>query len=132
MAFCTGCGADVTGKNFCISCGKPVGSGQPASGPPPPPSYGSPAAASPAMQQPVYGAPPPSGPPMQTGPKKTSPVVWIIVGVLGFFLLVGIVISVGVGMFVHKVKQNPALAMAKLLTAANPEVEVLSADEGRN
>jgi len=69
---------------------------------------------------------------MQTGPKKTSPVVWIIVGVLGFFLLVGIVISVGVGMFVHKVKQNPALAMAKLLTAANPEVEVLSADEGQS
>jgi hypothetical protein len=30
------------------------------------------------------------------------------------------------------VKQNPALAVAKLLTAANSDVEVLDADEGRN
>ena len=36
--------------------------------------------------------------------------------------------AIGVGMFVHKVKQNPAMAVAKLLTAANPDVEVLSAD----
>jgi hypothetical protein len=69
---------------------------------------------------------------MPMGPKKISPVVWIVVGILGFFLVVGLVISMAVGMFVHKVKQNPALAMAKLLTAANPDVEVLSADEGRN
>jgi len=69
---------------------------------------------------------------MQTGPKKTSPVVWIILGILGFFILVGVVISIGVGMFVHKVKQNPTMAIAKLLTAANPDVEVLDASEGRN
>jgi hypothetical protein len=69
---------------------------------------------------------------VQTGPKKTSPVVWIVLGIVGFFVLVGVVISIGVGMFVHKVKQNPAMAMAKLLTAANPDVEVLDADEGHN
>jgi hypothetical protein len=136
MAFCTGCGADVTGKNFCMTCGKPVGSGQPASGPPQGPAQAAASAsAGPsgyAPPQQVYGAPPPMGPPMQTGPKKTSPVVWIIVGVLGFFLLVGVVISIGVGMFVHKVKQNPAMAVAKLLTAANPDIEVLDASEGRN
>ena len=135
MAFCTNCGADVTGKNFCVGCGKPVGAAQPAA------SAGS--AAQPLPAQSLYAAPqpvpppqyasaPPPGPPMQTGPKKTSPIVWIVVGIVGFFVLVGLVITIGVGLFVHKVKQNPALAMAKLLTAANPDVEVLSADEGRN
>jgi len=158
MAFCTACGADVTGKNFCMSCGKPVGGGQPASGAPqssaaapqpaaqagpppptqsqppqpgPPPGY-APPPGPPPMQQPMYGAPPYQGPPMQAGPKKTSPVLWIVLGVLGFFVLVGLVITIGIGMFVHKVKQNPAMAVAKLLTAANPDVEVLDADEGRN
>src|SRR5207253_3905522 len=57
---------------------------------------------------------------------------WIVVGIFGFFILCGLVFTYAVGMFVHKVKQNPAMAVAKLLTAANPDVEVLSADEGRN
>jgi hypothetical protein len=69
---------------------------------------------------------------MQAAPKKTSPVLWIVLGVLGFFVLIGLVVAIGVGMFVHKVKQNPAMAVAKLLTAANPDIQVLEADEGRN
>lgn len=69
---------------------------------------------------------------MQGAPKKVSPIVWIVVGVVGFIVLCGLVVTIAVGLFVHKVKQNPAMAMAKLLTAANPDVEVLSADEGRN
>jgi len=128
MAFCTNCGADTTGKNFCVGCGKPVGAGQPG-GPQ------APAAAAAAPQPappPMYSSAPPPGPPMPGGPKKTSPIVWIVVGIVGFFVLVGLVITIGVGLFVHKVKQNPAMAMAKLLTAGNPDVEVVSADEGRN
>ena len=136
MAFCTNCGADVTGKNFCVGCGKPVGAAQSPAASAGAAAQAVPAQSSYAAPQPVpppmYASAPPPGPPMQTGPKKTSPVVWIVVGIVGFFVLVGLVITVGVGLFVHKVKQNPALAMAKLLTAANPDVEVLSADEGRN
>ncbi len=94
MAFCTGCGADVSGRNFCV--------------------YGS------APQQ------------QMMPPKKTSPVVWIVLGIVGFFVLIAIVVTVGIGLFVHKVKQNPALAMAKLLTAANPNVEVVGSDSGNN
>src|SRR4029079_10097774 len=137
MAFCTNCGADVPGKNFCIGCGKPVGSGQPGapqpeapSAPPAPPVPSAYAAAQ--QVHPFQYAAPPPGPPMPGAPKKVSPIVWIVVGIVGFFVLCGLAASIFVGLFVHKVKQNPALAMAKLLTAANPDVEVLSADEGRN
>jgi hypothetical protein len=131
MAFCTNCGADVTGKNFCINCGKPVGSEQTAAAQSAAPSAPPPAQPGAYAPSPAYAAPPP-GPPMQTGPKKVSPVVWIVVGIVGFFVLCGLVVTIAVGMFVHKVKQNPALAIAKALTIANPDVEVLSADEGRN
>lgn len=109
MAFCTGCGADVTSKSFCIQCGKPVG--------------GAPAASAGAAV---------TGPPAPIEPKKTSPIVWILLGVVGFFVLIGITITAGVGFLAHKVAQNPALAIAKLVTAANPDVEVLSTDEGAN
>ena len=127
MAFCTNCGADVTGKNFCVSCGKPVGSAQPAAAPAQP--------ASPSPAQPVYAAapPPPAGAPVAPMPRKgVSPIVWILVGIFGFFLLIGVIFTIGVGIFVHKVKQNPALAAAKLLTMANPDVEVVGSDDRRN
>jgi hypothetical protein len=109
-----------------------VGSGQPAApaaasaaaGPTPQPAYAAPQQAPP----PQYAA----APPVQSGKKKVHPLVWILVGIVGFFILAGLVIAISVGVFVHKVKQNPAMAMAKLLTAANPDVEVLDADEGRN
>jgi hypothetical protein len=104
MPFCVGCGADVTNKSFCIQCGKPV-TGGPA---------------------PMVAAPPPG--PIE--PKKTSPIVWIIVGVVGFFVLIGFTIMAGIGFLAHKVAQNPAAAIAKLVTAANPDVQVLSTDEG--
>jgi hypothetical protein len=70
------------------------------------------------------------GPP--PGPKKTSPWVWVAIGVVGFFVLVGICISIAVHMFVKKVTDNPALTMAKLLTAANPDVEVVDSDSRKN
>jgi len=120
MAFCTNCGANVTGA-FCNQCGTPA-RGQ---------------AAPQAMSAPPPGAPPAPG--VAPVPRKTSPIVWILVIVLGFFVL-GFIGIVGTGLFVaHKVKQagldpalisrNPGLAMAKLITAVNPDAEVLGHDD---
>jgi hypothetical protein len=74
-------------------------------------------------------------------PRKTSPIVWILVAVFGLFVLFGIAV-VGGGLFLaHKARQagldtelmrnNPGLAMAKLLAATNPDLEVVSSDDGR-
>jgi len=107
MAFCVQCGSDVTGKSLCEKCGTRVSGTQPG----------------PAV---------PAQPAVSTPPTKISPVVWILVGVVGFFVLIGALISAGGLFLAHKVKQNPALAMAKLMTVGNPDVEAISADEGRN
>jgi hypothetical protein len=106
MPFCTTCGADVTGKSFCAQCGTAAASGR-------------------------TGAPS-VGPPALSPAKKVSPIVWILVGVVGFFVLIGVGLM-SAGLFLaHKVAENPAHAVAKILTVANPDVEVLSTDEGRN
>jgi hypothetical protein len=66
--------------------------------------------------------------------------VWVLIIVLGLFVLGGIAV-VGTGLFiVHKVRQagldpelmqrNPGLAVGKMLAAVNPDVEVLNTDEG--
>ncbi len=72
-------------------------------------------------------APPPPPPPAA---KKTSPLVWILAAVLGLFVLVALAAVAG-GLFiakkVHDVATNPAEA-ARLLVAANPDVEVVSTD----
>jgi hypothetical protein len=76
-------------------------------------------------------ATPPQGP-APVPPKKMSPIVWIIGGIFGLILLAGIVMIAG-GLFVankiHNAVSNPALAAAKLIAAANPDVEILSSDE---
>ncbi|HEY2018267.1 MAG TPA: hypothetical protein VGH38_32400 [Bryobacteraceae bacterium] len=72
--------------------------------------------------------------------RGTSPLVWILVIVLGLFIL-GAIGVVGAGYFVvHKARQagldtdlmkrNPGLAAAKLITAMNPDAEVVRTDEG--
>jgi hypothetical protein len=79
-------------------------------------------------------APPPAA-------KKSNVLLWILVGVGGFFALILIVLVAG-GLFIaHKVKQagvdpglfqrNPALAATKLMTTMNPDIEFVSVDEGR-
>lgn len=114
MAFCTNCGTPNEGA-FCKNCGARIGS-EPVSAPP--------VAA-------AEVAPP--------GKKKVSPIVWILAGLVGFFLLIGILV-VGAGFFVvNKVKnagfdtelmqKNPVLGAAKIAVALNPEVEVLNVDE---
>jgi len=118
MPFCENCGASMSGE-FCTACGaRAKTSGAPPAAAPPAPAQAAPAA-----------------------PKKTSPLVWILVAVLGIFMLIGIAI-VGGGLFlVHKAKQagldpelmrnNPGLATAKLLAATNPDLEVVSSDDRR-
>ena len=122
MAFCTNCGASVDGA-FCPQCGTPAaGTAAAAPAAPPAPSAYAPPAAAPAQ-------------------RKTSPIVWVLVVVLGLFVLGGIAV-VGTGLFVaHKVKQagldpdlmqkNPGLALSKLIVAANPDLEVVDVNEGK-
>lgn len=73
--------------------------------------------------------------------KKTSPIVWILVGCGGLVVVATIVVVAG-GLFVwHKAKEagfdpelmqrNPAFAAAKIAVSTNPELEMVSADEGK-
>jgi hypothetical protein len=106
MAFCTSCGATVQGA-FCQQCGTPLSA----------------AATQPSAPQ---AAPVPVAPVKG----KISPIVWVLIAVAGIFVL-GIVGLVGTGLFVARtVARNPGLVMAKILTAANPDAEVLSTDAG--
>jgi hypothetical protein len=127
MAFCTACGAQVAGA-FCQQCGAPAPGSSPAPNP------------EPVYSAPVYGAPapPPAAPPLQA--RRTSPLVWILVAIVGFFVLCGVFV-VGLGLFaVHKAKQagfdpalmsrNPGLAVSKMIMAANPDAEVMNSDDG--
>jgi hypothetical protein len=120
MPFCQNCGAQMSGE-FCTACGTRAKS----SGAPP-----------------AAGASPAS--PVQTtsaAPRKTSPLVWILVAVLGLFVLFGVAVVGGGFFLVHKAKQagfdpelmrnNPGLATAKLLVATNPDLELVSTDDRR-
>jgi len=80
-------------------------------------------------------------PPQGPVAKKTSPLVWILAG-LGVFVVFIVLCVVALGIFaVHKARQagldpdlmkrNPALATAKMMAAMNPDVQVVSVDEGR-
>jgi hypothetical protein len=117
MAFCTNCGGSVAGA-FCPQCGTAV---KP-------------------MEQ--AAAAPPAAPPVAGAAKRTSPLVWILGIFFGLFVL-GILAMVAGGLFVaHKVKQagldpnlmarNPGIAITKMLAAANPDVSVVSVDEGKS
>jgi hypothetical protein len=108
MAFCTQCGADVKGA-FCNVCGTRAAQA-PAAG----------AAAAPA---PVSAAAPVK--------RGTSPIVWVLVIVLGLFGL-GAVAIVGLGAyFAHRVQQDGVDGtIARVIAAANPDVEVLRTNKG--
>jgi len=112
MPFCQSCGAPVSGA-FCTICGTRAKTGD---APPPAAPNAAPAVA-----------------------RRTSPIVWILVAVLGLFLIA--VVGGGI-LLVHKAKQagfdaelmrdNPGLATAKLLVATNPDLEIVSSDDGRS
>ena len=145
MAFCTNCGASVTGA-FCNQCGTKVGAAATPSAtaaaaqpvPPPPPAQPKPSPG-PLSAQPMQPAPPP--PPYDAAPvrRKTSPIVWVLVAVLGIFVLFGVGL-LGMGWFVmHKARQagidpdlwrrNPGLAAGKMMAAVNPDLEVVRTDD---
>ena len=70
--------------------------------------------------------------PVAAAPVKgtVSPIVWILLVVVGLVVL-GIVGLVGTGLYVAKsIANNPGLMMAKIITAANPDAEVVSTDVG--
>jgi hypothetical protein len=123
MAFCTSCGAQVKGA-FCEQCGKPVGAAAAGSAPAVAPS------APPAMTPPPMSPPPMQAAPVGAAPqmatKKTNPLVWILLVVLGL-IAVGMV---GCGIFVWYVARNPGVALAKMITASNPDLDVVSTDTG--
>jgi hypothetical protein len=116
----------------------------PAPPPQPPPQQPPPYQAPP--QPPPYPAQPYQAQPYQAQPmampparKGTSPIVWILLIIGGLFVL-GILGVVGLGMFaLHKARQagidpelmrtNPGLAISKLVTAFNPDAEVLNTND---
>jgi hypothetical protein len=157
MAFCTNCGATVTGA-FCNQCGTRASTGAAsASAGPATPSGQTAAAAGGAASSQAAGAPPYAAPPVGSyappvqqpaaagayaappAPRKTSPLVWILVAIMGLFVLFGIGVF-GVGWYVvHKAHQagldpdlwrrNPGMAVGKLLAATNPDVDVVRTDD---
>ncbi len=84
--------------------------------------------------------PPPSPGGLQPA-QKSNVLKWVLIGVGGFFALM-IIIVVCIGFFVVNkakqagidpdlIKRSPALAAAKMMVAANKDVELVSTDEGR-
>jgi hypothetical protein len=92
MPFCTTCGANVNGT-FCSQCGTPVAAAGTAAPPPTPPT------GQPPMAQPY------AQPYAQPVTRKTSPIVWVLVIVLGFFVVCGISVALFVGYVAHRVHQ---------------------------
>jgi hypothetical protein len=92
------------------------------------------------------GGPPQPFPPQQPYPpappqNKSKIWIWLLAG-CGTFILVGVIAVVLGGYFVwNKAKQagldpallehNPALAVAKMMVATNPDVELVSADDSK-
>ena len=128
MAFCTTCGANVNGA-FCPQCGTPVSVAQ--APPPAQPQYAAPQYAPP--QQPY--APQSVGPgigmvPPPLARRKMSPVVVVLLIVFGFIFLCFIGLM-GVGFFAARaIRNNPGLVIAKIVTAGDPNLEVLNTNNG--
>jgi len=92
MNFCTKCGSPLNeGARFCAKCGAPRVDTLPASSPPSPPPATPPAAASAPAPAPASAAPAATA-------KSDSPVLKIILVVLGFFALVT---ALGIGACVY-------------------------------
>jgi hypothetical protein len=67
--------------------------------------------------------------PTAAAPRKTSPLIWILVAVLGIFVL-GFIGVVGTGFFIaRKISRNPAAVAARLAALGNKNVDVVSEDD---
>jgi hypothetical protein len=84
----------------------------------------------------------PPAPPPPLPPKKSNVLKWVLIGIGTFFVLIMIAV-VSLGLFVAQkakqagldpdlIRKSPALAAARMMVAANPDVEVVSADEGKH
>jgi len=77
----------------------------------------------------------PTAPPPAPPAKKTSILVWIAAG-CGVLLLVVLVVLIAGGLFIGRkakefaagAEKNPALVVAKMIAAANPDIEVVAED----
>jgi hypothetical protein len=121
MAFCTNCGADITGA-ICVQCGRPAAQSAAAGAPTPAPAAAPASAAVPAV-----------------APRRTSPIVWVLVILLVLFGI-GILAVVGTAGFVlHRARRagidadlfrsNPGLAIGKMIAATHPGLDVIDTDE---
>jgi hypothetical protein len=90
---------------------------------------------------PQYPAQPPMGTPPPPGKKKMGPLGWVLIGCGGIVVLC-LVVVVAVSLYaVHKARQagidpdlmrrNPGLAAAKMVVAANPDLDLISEDDDR-
>lgn len=75
------------------------------------------------IPQPSYPPPP---------KKKSNVVVWVLAG-CGTFVVLGAIAFMALSYFVwnkaRELEKNPAFAVAKMMVSANPDVELVSADE---
>ena len=60
-------------------------------------------------------------------PKKNNALLWILVVVGGFFILIALIVVGGIAY----VARNPALVVTKMIATANPNLEVVSVNKGR-
>ena len=75
-------------------------------------------------------------PPQQSFPpppqKKSNVMVWVLAG-CGTFIVLGVIAVMLLSYFVwnkaKEIEKNPAFAIAKMMVSANPDVELVSADE---
>ena len=106
MAFCTNCGASVTGE-FCTNCGARLGGAQQAA---------------------------PAAPPQKQSNALKFVLIGCL-GVIVLGAVIASVTFWFVGRKVKDVadlaEKNPGLAAAKILAAINPEIEVVSTDEAK-
>jgi len=77
-----------------------------------------------------------NAPSTQEKKKGLGPLAWVAIGCAGIVILAALGLVVG-GFFVFKaveevaeeIEENPVLATSKLIAAANPEIELVEADE---
>jgi hypothetical protein len=75
-------------------------------------------------------------PPQQSFPpppqKKSNVMVWVLAG-CGTFVVLGVIAVMAISYFVwnkaKEIEKNPEFAIAKMIVSANPDVELVSADE---